>query len=439
MTPAPKLPFVLYIVFITSWFLHLPARMEFLAPLRVDLLLVCVLLVLCWISQRSEELPTADRRTRALLVAVVVYSLVSVPLVEWPGSVIKNGFPQFLKAAVFYYFTVTLVTTTSRLRILLTVFLACQTFRVLEPVYLHETEGYWGSRASMANWESMDRLSGSPFDTVNPNGLAGIVLTVVPFLHYTTMRSVAGRLLYVLTLPPLLYGLALTGSRSGMIGLASILMLVWFKSRHKIALAVVVAVVVASAIPYLTDDLKDRYLSIVSSQTRNGQTASERSRFMAADMAVVMRRPIFGHGLGTSAEANATFEGDDRPSHNLYVEVAQELGAVGLMIFVAFMVALCRGLLAVARAVRETPSPPPLLAALVPALQVWTGMNLIFTFASYGLCSYEWYFAAGLIQVSGQLLKTESAAAVEAPAAAPAAIVPFAYRRPVPVTASVES
>jgi hypothetical protein len=436
---SSKLPFALYLTFVASWFLHLPARFEFLAPLRIDLVLVCLLLALCWNAAPEEELAPPDRRTRTLLLAVAVYALVSSPLVEWPGSVIKSGFPQLLKAVVFYYFTVTLVGTTRRLKLLLAVFIACQTFRVLEPVYLHVSDGYWGSRASLDGTEFMDRLSGSPYDVVNPNGLAGIVLTVVPFVHYLTLRSKAGRIVYAVILPTLLYALTLTGSRSGMIGLGSILMLVWFKSRHKIVLAAVVAIAVSSAIPYLSEDLKDRYLSIYSSDTRNAQTASERTQFMAADLQVVLRRPVFGHGLGTSSEANANYKGDERPSHNLYVEVAEELGVVGLVIFLVFMAALFRGLFDVAKALRETASPPPFIASLVPAIQVWTGMNLIFSFASYGLCSYEWYFAAGLIQVSRRLL-TEPAPPVEVrQPAAPVKMVQFRPRHALGQAASLES
>src|SRR6185436_2829461 len=139
------LPFVLYVVFIASWFLHLPARFEFLAPLRVDLILVCVIAFFCWKVELPEPPSQHDARTRTLLLAVAVYALLSCPLVEWPGSVIKNGLPPFIKAAVFYYFTATLIGNTRRLKILLVVFVACEAFRVLEPVYLHLTEGYWGS------------------------------------------------------------------------------------------------------------------------------------------------------------------------------------------------------------------------------------------------------------------------------------------------------
>src|ERR1700752_2810016 len=109
------------------------------------------------------------------------------------------------------------------------VFLCCQTFRVLEPVYLHVTIGYWGSSAHVSAWEAFDRLSGAPSDTVNPNGLAAIVLTIIPLLHYLTAGKVLGRLTYVSVLPMLLWALVLTASRSGMVGLAGILGLVWLK------------------------------------------------------------------------------------------------------------------------------------------------------------------------------------------------------------------
>src|SRR5439155_24099371 len=205
------LAFRLYLVFVCSWFLHLPTRYEALASIRADLVLLCLIAVLCVVSTAGSQEPRADRRTRRLLWTLVIYIIVTLPLVEWPGSVVKTGFPQFLKGFVFFPFTVALVTTRGRLKHLLIVFIGCQMFRVFEPLYLHLTQGYWGSIASMADWEYMDRLSGAPDDVVNPNGLAAIVLTVLPFLHYLTGRSVAGRLIYLVSLPFLIYVLVLTG------------------------------------------------------------------------------------------------------------------------------------------------------------------------------------------------------------------------------------
>ena len=410
--------FPLYVLFMCSWFLHLPARVPALGAVRIDLVLVCVIMLLVVMSLSEAPPGSENERTRKALAILAVYAVVSVPFVEWPGSVLRNGLPQFLKALVFFAFSLALVTTPKKLKWLLTVFLACQTFRVVEPLYLNITTGYWGDTASMSDWESLNRLSGAPLDVVNPNGLAFIVVTIIPFLHYLTAGRVAGRLLYIGLLPPLLYTLILTGSRSGMVGLAAIAGLMWVKSRHKIVLASAFAILVMAALPRLSADMADRYLSIVSSDTKNSATAEGRFEGIERDFSAAMRRPLFGHGLGTSREVNANFGARDQPSHNLYTEVLQELGFFGLGIVLYFIASLLLSLRDAAKVLRATPDAPPILHALIPALQVWIGMNILFSFASYGLSGYEWYFTAGLTAVVARL--APRTAVVAGKASAPA-------------------
>ena len=300
-------------------------------------------------------------------------------------------------------------------------------FRVFEPLYLNITEGYWGSRAMMSGWEAMDRLAGSPYDVVNPNGLAAIVLTIVPLLHYLTAGNVKGRLVYLAALPPLIYALVLTASRSGMVGLAAIGGLVWWKSQHKVVLMTVVVGGVLLALPYLNANLADRYKSIFDGNTKNAVTTSDRLEGLKRDLHVAMRRPLFGYGLGTSKEANWNFGATDLPAHNLYLEALQEIGIFGTVIFLSFVGSVIIGLRRIAEALRTATSPPPILVHLVPALQVFIGMNLLFSFASYGLSMYDWYLAAGLTDVIVRLLGT---APVAAPAvtSTPAAFVPRTLR-----------
>ena len=417
------LGFALYLVFMCSWFLHLPARFPALAGARADLLLVCVIFGLTFAAHDDGERPSEDLRTRKLLWTLVAYAALTIPFTEWPGSVVKLGFPNFFKAFVFFYFTATLVTTPKRLRSLLILFLACQMLRVFEPLYLHVTQGYWGSSASFSSWEAMDRLSGAPEDVVNPNGLASIVVTVVPLLHYLTAGSVIGRVIYLTTLPPLLWALVLTASRSGMIGLASIFALVWAKSRHKVPLTAIIVAAVWFSLPYLNANLADRYLSIVDSHTKNAQTVADRYDGWNLNLRVAMRRPLFGYGLGTSKEANWHFGGSDLPAHNLYLEALQELGIFGLILFLMFVSSVLVGLRRAAAALRASASPPPILCRLVPALQVLMGMDLLFSFASYGLSQYDWYLIAGLTEVIGRLLVQPVGAAANAPAASPAPVV----------------
>jgi putative inorganic carbon (hco3(-)) transporter len=426
--------FRLYLLFVCSWFLHLPARIPGMESARADLLLVGTILLLTLLMPKEAEAVATDSRTRTLLWTLVAYAALSIPFVEWPGSVARIGFPNFFKAFVFYYFTAKLVTTEGRLRKLLMTFLACQMFRVFEPLYLHVTDGYWGSAAMMSGWEMMNRLAGAPNDVVNPNGLASIVLTIVPLLHYLTAGNVKGRLIYLAAMPPLVWALILTGSRSGMLGLGAIAVQVWWKSRQKIMLTATLVAAVIIALPYLDANLSDRYRSIFDSNTRNATTSHDRMDGLKMNLDVAMRRPLFGYGLGTSREANWHYGATDLPAHNLYLEALQEVGIFGTLIFVAVVGSVVMGLRRIAEALRRATSPPPILLHLVPALQVLIGMNVLFSFASYGLSMYDWYLAAGLTDVIVRLLATTTAAApVAAPVAVRAPFVPRAPLRPLPL------
>jgi putative inorganic carbon (HCO3(-)) transporter len=407
-TFVQELAFKLYLLFMVSWFLHLPARVAALGPLRIDLLLVLAIAGAIFATARGS-IERLDTRINRLLIALFAYAIVTLPFVEWPGSVLKNGIPELIKAVVFYYFTALLVTSEQKLKRVLFVFIACQVLRVLEPVYLHVTQGYWGSAASMmGGTEFMHRLAGAPSDVVNPNGLAAVIVTVIPFVHYLWTRRLSGRIAYVGLLPVLLYALTLTGSRSGMVALAATFIVIWLQSHRKALLALAGVAVVMFSIPRLSEDLQDRYLSIVDQNTKNYYTADQRMEGIKADFRVAMRRPLFGHGLGTSREASGHFGPDDRPSHNLFTEVAQELGFVGMPLFGALLVAIGLAVRRALRTLRASPSANPLLIRLCCALQVWFVVNILSAMFTYGLSSNDWYFMAGLANVMAFLLSSSA-------------------------------
>ena len=189
----------LYLLFIASYFLHLPARIPALGVIRFDLLLTAIitLLILFQSKEGEDGKKQSPNPVVKYLWALIIYIIITLPLVKWPGSVINKNAELFIKAIVFFFFTVSLVDTRDKLKLVIQLFLGVQIFRVLEPLYLHVTQGYWGSFASMANWEYMNRLSGAPNDIINPNGLAFVIVTVIPLLHFLLVRaSTRLRLLY---------------------------------------------------------------------------------------------------------------------------------------------------------------------------------------------------------------------------------------------------
>lgn len=387
--------FKLYLLFIISWFLHLTSRVSILGSIGFDLILILGMAAIVLLTGSYHVRSSEGVDTQKILFILIIYILVTMPFVEWPGTVLKKGIPNFVKAIVFYFFTISFVDTEKKLRLFIMVVVACLSFRALEPLYLHITEGYWGS-AAYAQGEFMNRLAGAPHDVVNPNGLAVMIDSVIPFLYFLAPLSVINKLMFILGIPPLLYALVLTGSRSGMIGLMVIMMGCIIKSKHRALLTALVCICSVVAFLSMSSEQQDRYLSIIDPSARHAATSRARVEGIFISFEAALKNPLFGHGLGSSGEATFHFRGEYKLAHNLYAEVAQELGFVGLVIYLFFMKTIIVNFTKSNRALKESFIENSYLKRFNDAMQVWLWMNIIFSFASFGLSTYIWYLFAGL-------------------------------------------
>ncbi len=410
--------FRLYLIFLCSFFLHLPQRVPVLGVIRFDLLLLGMILVtiLMTLKERNQKRIQAD--SGKILWILVLYLVISLPFVQWPGSVLQTGAPRFMNAAVFFVYTVYFINTEQRLTSLITCYAVAQVFRVLEPLYLHITDGYWGSATYMGPGEFLERLSGAPSDVINPNGLAFVIVSVLPFLHYLLIqRSFWWRCLYLGLLGALVYTLILTASRSGFLSLLIIVMVVVLRSKRMMTYISLGSIAVVIGLPIvigtMTELQRDRYLSIYRHDVPGASTSEGRVSGMFDDFEVGMRRPIVGHGLGTSLEATVHATGHYQLSHTLYTEILQELGFIGLIIFLIYMRSIFRNIAASMTSAKEIWTEKHFVFGTLRALDAWIWMALFFSLASYGLTTYEWYFFGGLAVVVQRLLTQEREARAE--------------------------
>jgi O-antigen ligase len=413
---SPALAFRLYLMLVVMTLLNISSRVPLLGMIRPTLVFVgLITLVILWArsGQGRKDLSGSTR----LLNTLIIYIFMSLPFVAWPGSVVKHGLDVFVKAVVFFYFTVQLVDTLPRLRTFVAVVVGCQVLRVLEPLFLHLTTGYWGSYADMGDGYVLERLAGAPNDILNPNGLAFVVLTALPFLYYL-IGGLKGRIMKLAVvglIATLLYALVLTGSRSGMVGLLVIVAAIIFRSERRTTILVVAAIAGVLLVSVMTPDMRDRYLSLTSDDTRNAATTQGRIQHMLDEVEVASRRPFVGHGLGTSQEALANEAGRYQPSHNLYLEVMIELGMVGLVVYLMFLASIFGNLREI-RASMASPGRQPgadsgnrqFYARCSGALLVLAVMCTVFSIASYGLSEFYWYLIAGLSVVLRNLLVAEA-------------------------------
>jgi len=397
--PVNSFVFWLYIYFVIDFFLHLPARIPGYGVIRPTLLLVVVLTILL-ISQKDKFAGIGDDPIFKKIKLLIFYVIITLPLVTWPGSVLINNIPVFVKAIVFFFFTVFIVDTERRLKMFLFVFIACQIFRVLEPLYMHITDGYWGSKTYLGYGEFASRLSGSPADIVNSNGLGFVIVTIIPYLYYLAWRS-SSKVLKLLSFgiaPLLVYALVLTMSRGAFIALLVVLWMIFKESRHKLFLIVVLCIGFFGIWSTLSDNHKDRYLSLVSSDAKQSATVDGRLQGMINEFGVVFERPLIGHGLGTSKEAKTHAGVGWKISHNLYIEVLLEIGSIGMVIFFLFLKSIYNKFKENLVLMQSYPSPDEgaFAARLNTALTAVFWMYVVYSINYFGLSTYYWYMFAGL-------------------------------------------
>ncbi len=404
-----NLAFVLFCAFIVSYFLHLTRRVPFLASVHFDLVLAAATALAVAVAPRKprETAGQGDLDPVALRLWILAgYIIVTLPFVEWPGSVLRNLEP-FAKSLCFFFFVLATVDTTRKLKALLAVYVFTQVWRVLEPLVLHLKSGYWGSYTSLGNWEFMDRLAGAPSDIINPNGLGFVIIMTLPLLHFLCKPDASWRrVLWVTLACAMCYALVLSASRSGFLAFVFLCLFVSWRSKHRAALmtaTVTGGIVIALLLSGLQ---RERYISIVSHDAPGSATAEERVQGVIGDFKVSLRRPLFGHGLGTSREANANFRGEDLPSHNLYTEAAEELGYVGLALLLSLIwsfLRACRTAQQAASATTATDVRMEFLHNVASSLVVVVAVDLFFSFASFGLSEPYWYFVGGLTVVTMRL------------------------------------
>lgn len=402
--PESKFFFNLYLLFIVSYLLRFTARVSVLGAIRFDLLIAGVLFIgLLKEAQKAKD--NFDHPITKSLYAILIYVALTLPFVEWPGSVLKGNLILFIKALMFFFFTIAFVNSPAKLRKILVVYVLCQTFRVLEPLYMNITQGYWGSATHVAGGEFASRLSGSPYDVVNPNGLAFVICIAWAYWHYFVGNSekFRNKLLYWGIASAFAYAMILTMSRSGLIALAVLGAFIFLASNRKFLIIIILVSGSIFAFSQMTDIQKERVLSITGSQeSSQSSSAQGRINFMFRMADVWLNRPIFGHGLGTSKEAGANYGEDAKIAHSIYFEVLIELGIIGFYFFMRFVLHVKNAIISVKSEIMEKGEFDHLLAQVLHSL-LW--VYSIFSIGYFGFSRSWWYFLAGIVVVQAGMMK----------------------------------
>jgi O-antigen ligase len=213
----------------------------------------------------------------------------------------------------------------------------------------------------------------------DPNEFALILAIGLPFWWFKASRAGAlGKALCWLCTVPILVSFARTGSRSGLItlGVLFVVMIIFANVTQKVMIVAVAALGILAASALLPSYLKARFTSIFtphdvqqlddkSREQLNADLSSSEGREMLLKQSIQMtfEHPIFGVGPGVFAQASwdeRKTEGQ-RPglaqvSHNTYTQISSEIGIPGFIFLVATLFLCFKYTLADYRAARRVHS-----------------------------------------------------------------------------------
>jgi O-antigen ligase len=287
----------------------------------------------------------------------------------------------------------------------------------------------------------------------NPNDYALVLLIGLPFIW--RMYDGGGRPGLVRRLAALgigvvtVIGLVKTGSRTGLYAVlfAAVLILLRVPPVAKVRLALFGIVVVLIALLLMPSYLRSRYLTFATADQEAATSQTERTAvgfaanstrgreiLLRESLALTLRHPVFGVGLGNFAAYLAQTSADEDVrsnawlgTHNTYTQLSSEAGIPALAIFIVILVSSWRSLTRVIRATREDPRPLALdIHRTAHAMQICLGSfacSMMFFHFAYDMLPHL------LVVLTLVLSRTSEAALAEiGPAPPEAPVAAFATR-----------
>lgn len=406
---------VVFMVFVVARYMQWGARRAIFAALRIEFTLGLLLTAVC-IGLLATR-PVSLRPARLVLIGIgllFVAMLVQMPFAA-AGQIAHDTFvDHVIKYAFLALFMTVLIQSPRYLRWFLFAFLFSCLYVTQESVQGLISGGLvWQNQGVM-------RLHGAVPIYQHPNSLAGVAMGGIPFVAFLfpVWRQWWLRLALLALLGTSATCVLYTGSRTGYVAFLAFLLFWWSRVRRKGRWLLVAAVVGAAVLAIIPEQYKERFASITGEEAE-GSSREGRLEIMRDAIDIFLENPA-GVGIASFPAVRMQKFGRGQDTHNLYLEVATNLGVQGLAVFgfliwamlaayrkaIRILTAQRRGL---APWLREARLPRPLRATLarhdgdLAFLQAAATASAGFIFVRlvlglFGMDLYEvyWWFGAGM-------------------------------------------
>lgn len=314
---------LLFSGYVFIWYLQIGYRIEALGAVRFEFLYASLLTVIAMLFTPKID---SDCPLIPYIVLYFFTILAQIPFSHDLNTSWEVFINRIIKFAFLSFFIVAFVRSPKHLKYFLAAFLlACLKMG---------QEGLVGKISGSLIWENQGimRLHGSTPMYAGPNSFAGMALGTLPFVYY--MWPFANRYVKLILFSIAILSLNIivySGSRTGYVGLFVFITYMIINSDKKKKLISRLALLAAVIIPLLSTDYIGRFDSIFTGKDKEGQSIEERIQILNDAWQIFKENPL---GVGVAAFPKVRMErfGRFQDTHNLYFQIATNLGIQGLII-----------------------------------------------------------------------------------------------------------
>jgi O-antigen ligase len=398
-------PFLGLIVLIAIRFIQPGELLPALGKLRIEFAYGVALLIAFVIYRASRPSPRllSNRIVYASLLLVGA-ACMSVPFAVWRGGAFWQT-AELIKTVIVLFLVAGLVDTTSRMRKLLWTLVGLLGWFAASGLisYLH---GDFIFREGIERAEGVNSMAGGP------NELAGLILALLPFVIVLLKctRSILIRLLLLACGGLGLATMVVTGSRICMLALIAIAAYYGLRSRQKIPALVLGAGLLVALWVAMPQQYRERYLTVKHYAEGGELDASNayRLHIWRVGRQMFLDHPILGVGAGQFPTAFGTIYATRlhqawASPHNLFLQIACEMGVVGLIAFAYFFVQIVKQIRSVPRAYE---GPLKLNYEVAVACGVMLLGLVVTSTVGHTLYRPYWYLLGGLVAANRLIADT---------------------------------
>ena len=207
-------------------------------------------------------------------------------------------------------------------------------------------EGFYGWYTGNLVWENqgIPRLHGSTAMYGHPNSFSGFAVGCLPYAVFLLMcmKSKILRLGLIALIACCIIIVVTTGSRTGYVAVLVGAVYIFMKlDVGKLKIFTLASIAIVVTIIFFPPEYKERFESIFTGEEKEGRSSEKRMEIIEDAIEIFIEYPM---GIGVQAFPKVRFEhfGRSQNTHNLYLEVLTNIGPIGLIVFLIFVIQIMK-------------------------------------------------------------------------------------------------